>query len=373
MTIRNRHDEDREQVVAALELARSIVRQLIAAPTAFLDLCAAQGAVAQAVLDKLVAETALFALLARRCLGPHDAVWRLTREIAPLARTDTHRALLRLDPSAAAGMAMTHRCLEELGIADDEFGRLLADCAAAPAEADRPVFREMEQRWIGAIGAAAPPDCVDLLPGSVIARPHTGEQRDDSTAYALTHEIFYLTDFGRHRLPAGLPGDALTAAIDDALADQFGLNNLDLLAELAMVRAITGAAASPASVLADALIRESWSTYRFLPSPSFRIDRYADLDEISQATYLAMGIYHTTYVGALYLMTRMRLTPHSEAGFATPSDADGAVQVERWLPRLRGEAAPILARVLSGVPRDAEPVLVRAAAARASSLVDAAG
>jgi hypothetical protein len=352
----------RELVRSGVDLARSILRRLKSDPDAFIELCRLQDATPQIALDKLVAETALFAMLARRCLGD-ESIDDLAREIAPLARTDAHRELLSANPHAAAGLALAHACLEQLGFGDEDFGRLLASCAS-DAAIERPVFRQMEQRWLASVSASAgPPRCDDLIGDSVVANPSSAPW-GESAAYAFTHEVFYLTDFGRYPFPEGLLCPKLDAAMDDAIAAQIGLNNLDLLAELCMARRLTGAAASPAAKLGDALVVESWKAYGFLPGPNFRMADLELLDAGLRTTYFALGVYHTTYVGALYLITKLQSGPP----FAELAWTEGPPsRALRWLPALRKEDAPILERILTRAPEEVEPALTRAAAECARS------
>src|SRR4029077_2866615 len=86
--------------------------------------------------------------------------------------------------------------------------------------------------------------------------------------YAVTHTIFYLTDFGRRRWPDSLTPAPLLESILDQLswvaeADE----NLDLLAEYALCRQCLGFAGSRLDHEVGLLLR-SWEPGRCWPGPA---------------------------------------------------------------------------------------------------------
>ena len=132
-------------------LLRGRSPEIVDEPEHFVAICARQRADAETALDKLVAETALLALVARSAADP-ALIATLVAQLLRLARNERHRALILADPRAAAGLSFAHAALSRLGAPDPSFDRLLSPGLAHSATAvERPVFRAMEQRWISAL------------------------------------------------------------------------------------------------------------------------------------------------------------------------------------------------------------------------------
>lgn len=356
------NDRYHSLIVSALEFAIQTLREIKSDPGLFVEFCNIKKAVPQLAMDKLVAETALFALLAHRVLGSRTLVNSLAVEIAPLVGTESHYSLLRANPAAAAGLALAQTCLKLIGVEKPEFERLLHQCLSESSLIEKPVFREMEQIWLQSLYAnSGRPDCSKLIGRSVSARVHDSDW-DDTTAYAFTHEVFYLTDFGIYQFQKDLITENLVEAMDNSIAINVGRNNLDILSELCMARCIIGAPPSRAAELGDALIVNSWEYYGFLPGPNFTLSEQQRLNKRMRRLYFNFCVYHTTYVGALYLITKWLL------GGVSPEDTwKGCADSSNiaWGPRLRDGDAPILMQILARAPGDIEPVLVKAAEARA--------
>ena len=129
------------------------------------------------------------------------------------------------------------------------------------------------------------------------------------TTYAFTHELFYLTGFGRFAAPAVL--NRAVRAADEALAVQIGLNDLDLLGELLMARAVLDEPEFASEPVRGFLIVETWRDHGFLPGPQFEGGVFDALPSELKPHYAALAVYHTTFVGALYCV--MRPGPSREA------------------------------------------------------------
>ena len=199
-------------------------------------------------------------------------------------------------PATAAGLALVHAALARAGAPDPWFERLLVEALAHPATAAvrRPIFRKMELRWVAALLAdSGQPDCAELIGARLCAAPGEASEWDVGMTYAFTHELFYLTDFGRFPPPQPLDRIRLAQAADEALITQVGLNDLDLLAELLIARGSSEAAASPVVRLAEALLLETWRDHGFLPGPHFDVEAFETLGLELRPHYAALGLpYH---------------------------------------------------------------------------------
>lgn len=334
--------------------------------TLFDGFCYQQGSDPNIALDKLVAETAILLLIARRHLKA-KTIEPLVLQVSRLSREKRHYDLIGMYPETAAGLALAHTALSRFGKPDERFHQILEKALAHPSTIDyqRPTFREMEQRWIRMIASATGPiESTDLLASSVCTSMHSVLDWDNAKTYAFTHEVFYLTDFGRFRLPDVFDMAEMASAIDDALIVQIAYNNFDLMAELLIVRTIIKASSSPVLIFAHCLLVKTWQKFSFLPSPHFKELYFDSLSNDMKSFYGFFGTYHTTYVGALYLS---QLLANGQTESMSCDDYSAYGQEIDWIPDLRQGDAPIFAGVVAALGEAVLPVLADAAVIRARS------
>ncbi|NUP18214.1 MAG: hypothetical protein HOZ81_19430, partial [Streptomyces sp.] len=124
---------------------------------------------------------------------------------------------------------------------------LLAADAGAHARPYKPVLNRLELRYFADRGGFPAPASLPA-PGALLGESIAGLDPDvlqlsESETYALTHVVFYATDFGRHSL--SLPGDEATARSWTSLREtvrvllgvHLARGSLDLLAELLLCTA----------------------------------------------------------------------------------------------------------------------------------------
>ncbi|WP_255989928.1 DUF6895 family protein [Chitinolyticbacter albus] len=149
----------------------------------------------------------------------------------------------------------------------------------------------------------------------------------DSDVYAITHALFYMTDFGLRQADWGMPFDVADAAqrIEALLRHYIQLGNADLVAELIISLACLGITTSPQ-------IEAGWRWLATQQEPEGRIDGPAGI--IDEARCEAehglpytrwKTAYHTTIVAALAAAMAQRAQnadyPQRQASTARPDTA----------------------------------------------------
>jgi len=215
---------------------------------------------------KQLVEAALLLACASRALGqrPHpanSALATMAERLDAMVRTEsTATMLLRLPRLAASGVGVVHAALTEFGIEDGRFDRGVRSALRSPHSrmGERLPFRELEGEWIRWKVLPEAPEPATRLPRSALiaGRPHPVYMQPGDVD-ALTHGLWYLTDFGR-LAPAAIDGDFLARIVDLLSAWQAALGAAGQVAELLIGRAVLRAAPSGHSEAADALVDRWW-------------------------------------------------------------------------------------------------------------------
>lgn len=171
----------------------------------------------------------------------------------------------------------------------------------------KPALNRLELRYfLDRGGFTAPPSLptpAELYAHTLAAQgPHVLHLGDDET-YALTHVLFYTTDFGATTgPPAAEPHPArLRRCVRTLLGVYLARGSLDLVAELLLCAAVLGGTPDPA-----AASRYAWNTLRTaqrpdgaVPSPVHLPSRWQELRDDRADAYLFGTCYHTTLAAAL--------------------------------------------------------------------------
>ncbi|MDI3388696.1 hypothetical protein QIS99_21165 [Streptomyces sp. B-S-A8] len=190
---------------------------------------------------------------------------------------------------------------------------LIAADAGGHARAYKPALNRIELRYfLDRGGFRAPahlPGLAALCRQSIAAQQPDVLQLTQSETYALTHVLFYATDFGRHRrcLPAGEAAERLAGSVRTLLGVHLARGSLDLLAELLLCdTAVAGVRPD------DALVARGWHALATaqrpdgaVPSPVHRPGVLAGLAGEKAAAYLFGTCYHTTLAAALAAVVRI--------------------------------------------------------------------
>ncbi|MFE0253655.1 DUF6895 family protein [Streptomyces sp. NPDC059010] len=307
-----------------------------------------------------------------------DRVGVLSKE-APLARGALDLAVrVAADPSFEAGLRRADEyfpyhlnligLLELLG-RPQPTGRavceaLLAADAGAHAQPYKPVLNRLELRYFADRGGFPAPASLPG-PGALLAESIAGLDPDvlqlsESEVYALTHVVFYATDFGRHSLT--LAADEATGRLRETVRVLLGVHlargSLDLLAELLLCTAALEESPGPRT---GHLPCAGWNALAraarpdgALPSPVHRPEVLAGLSDAKAAAYVFGTCYHTTTAAVLAAAVRRQRGEVGQGSDADTPAADGA----QPLPCAAPHAIRTWAREVSTTARTA-PAAVR--------------
>lgn len=251
--------------------------------------------------EKVVAESAMLAHVAARA-GSAGAVRQrveaLAAQLAPLARSPRVLADLALEPGRAFTYAVPHVLLTGLGHADEEFDRFLrTSCERALATwRDLPPSAELERAWISRLWGWTEAGSQRL------AGPHFGRLpsicgggRED--AYAFTHQLFYLTDFGeRPQIRLSCSQEDLLARVEGLLLRFLDAEDYDLVGELLMTWPELGARWTPTAAFAFRVLARVEDDVGVLPCGNADAERLGRLTGPDRARYARATGYHTAFV-----------------------------------------------------------------------------
>ncbi len=264
--------------------------------------------------EKIVGEASLLFLAAAQAASGSEVRQRIefaAQLIIPLARAESVRARICLEPSLALEHALGHICLSRLGFPDFALDRLLgeslqADCAGG---GERMPHRQLEQEWMMRVWGAPPPGAqVDArLPGrSALGRPADLLSTRKDQAYAFTHALMYLTDLGSRRVRLPRSPSAIAAEADAALASSLNEPDYDLGGEILLTWPFLHRRWSASAILGFAILASVEDRLGFLPSPSVSLDRLQALSGDERTRYVVANSYHTAFVMGLLCAGALR-------------------------------------------------------------------
>jgi hypothetical protein len=282
------------------------------------------------ISDKVIVETAVLALLASRIPNPPQSIQALVRELleslAEAARTERTAVLMMRFPYTAASLGLTHVVLSSLGYRDERFDKLTKQALeSGQIEAiERPPFRSMDVRWVRELATSDwHANFDDLVPHSILSTSAHPIYMNRSDAYALTHALMYVTDFGIKPPPASLDLERLAATVDAALSWNIMTEDLDLLGEMLLSVALLRHPWSPHARFAWHFLAGTWDTLGFLPGPGFEVPVYNQLEGDESTAYAFQHTYHTTYVAGVLCATLLYHPERSKSTPWTPIRVDG--------------------------------------------------
>lgn len=276
--------------------------------------------------DKAAAEALLLAYLALRA-GDDDAelraaATRLVDVAEQQIATPRNEAILRRFPQTVATLGVGYVLLDALGRGRPSVRAILQRAVAGgfAVFSERAPFRIMDTRWTFsqvALGGLGMPE--DLLPFSIAnGEPHPIYTMNEDE-YALTHAIYYLTDFGNRPFP--LP--RLARTVDAFILVNAVRGDLDLLVEFLLARIVLRLPESPASSFGWHLVRAAWDTPAGLTGPEYSAGHHATLGGAQAEAYDFAENYHTRFVGGMACAVALTTPPAEEQSptHATTSDA----------------------------------------------------
>jgi hypothetical protein len=304
--------------------------------------------------DKVAAETAM---LLRAVVGI-PAEHGLRASVSALAsRLNAHargaRTLLgiALHPALARDYAAAHLALSAAGWPAPEVDEVLARSLNSTAgERERLPHRELEQAHLAGLGGdtavtgdllgrTALATGVDLLTGS----------RDD--IYALTHAVFYATDFGRETVRLPRPADQILAELTSALAGALDDDDFDLAGELLVAWPALSLDWNAVSTFAFHVLTRVEDEIGRLPSLSINGRDYHSKATGLRNHYVTATTYHPAYVMGLLCsvcLQRSHYPPSEVRGAPYPdglvdgvlAQIEGVDRSRQWLVDFRRLSRP---------------------------------
>lgn len=251
--------------------------------------------------EKVVAEAAMLAHVASRASTDRpvrDRVDALAERLVPLARSPRVLADAALEPGRAFTYAVPHVLLAGLGRPDERFDRFLRGrCERALATwRDLPPSAELERAWIARLWGWAAAGA-EVLDGPHFGRPLAVCSGAREDAYAFTHQLFYLTDFGGEpRVWLARPRADLLAEVEVLLLRFLDAEDYDAAGELLMTWPELGAAWTPTATFAFRVLARVEDEVGVLPCGNVDPERLDRLAGPERTRYARATGYHTGFV-----------------------------------------------------------------------------
>ena len=274
--------------------------------------------------DKVVAETAMVvyaAAGARRFPAIARQLDTLIGALAGAARTDSMLLNMALFPARSLDFAVAHILLGRLGAGDPAVCAFLDLCLEADARNghERPAFARMERNWIMSVkrGARDASAWRADLAACVLAAPLDllGGLRED--AYAFTHLLMYVTDFGAAPSCAPRAADILLGEAEALLAATLDSEDYDLAGEALLAWPFLNEPWNAAAAFGFGVLAEIEDVVGVLPNGLTDEKRLAALPAADKKRYALGTAYHTAYVMGLLCAAALR------PGRAPPSTLTG--------------------------------------------------
>ncbi|MFE0021742.1 DUF6895 family protein [Amycolatopsis sp. NPDC059021] len=158
----------------------------------------------------------------------------------------------------------------------------------------RPVQHRLELRYVQELGGF-PSRIPDLIGQSIVAgSPDPLFLRDDE-AYALTHVVFYATDFGARPMP---DASALTGLLRTLAGSYLTAGNLDLAGEFLLCLTALGSSC-PVTAHGFRVLSDAQRPDGAVPGPLHDPARWSGLRGDAAEAYLFGTCHHTTMVAAM--------------------------------------------------------------------------
>ncbi|MGZ5184908.1 MAG: DUF6895 family protein [Caldimonas sp.] len=288
------------------------------------------------VVSKASGEMAMLLRLAARALpDERDAatICGLAHDLAPLARAPHVRRTLFLRPSRASMYALAHFCLTELGIPDEGLDRVarLALHSSANAANERVPYRMLDAAWTRHLAFGDAELGHPAIPLSPLGAGVDLLEASAEDAYAFTHALPYVTDFGRVALPQGLDTRQLLGIAEALAVKALDEDDLDVLAEVLMAPAILRAGWTPTLGFAWEVLQRVWTEFGFVPGPGIPSPPASGETRIRHVRRVLGTVYHTTFAAGLCCATLV-------ACEAAPPETEDASPGTMDAPPGKGEA-----------------------------------
>jgi hypothetical protein len=259
------------------------------------------------LVGKAGGEMAMLLRLASRALpGAEDAeqILAVARDLAPLSRGPQIYRFLFLRPSRAPMHTLPHFCLVDLGLPDEKLDRVarLALQSSVAAANERVPYRMLDAAWTRHLAFGDAELNHAAIPLSPLGAGVDLLEASTNDAYAFTHALPYVTDFGRLPLPQGLDRERLLGIAEALAVKALDEDDLDLLSEVLMAPPIVRLGWTPTLSFAWDVLERVWEEYGFVPGPGVPPARENETN--TQKVRRVLGtLYHTMFASGLCCAT----------------------------------------------------------------------
>jgi hypothetical protein len=290
--------------------------------------------------DKVAVEAALFALVADRAVTseghPYLAttLGEIVERLTPLIRSPENLRALARAPHSATTLGIGHALLTRLGSESRLFDELVRDSfdSGLAHASERMPHRLLEARWVaGLLDLHWDRDLQSILVGSILGGCPSPIHMSEADAYAFTHVIMFVTDFGAQ--PEMIePTDGVLNLLNECTEWHLLTGNLDILAELLLCYEMLDWPRTASAEIGWKYLREIWRTLGFLPSPSFVPAEFSALENrVEASAYSLLHTYHTMLVAGMLCAVRSSRASARPAE-ATEQDVSGVGESLDLLP-----------------------------------------
>lgn len=335
----------------------------------------------------LVEMALLVGLRARLDPAPFDGDYqRLFDRMSAAAKRPSYRELVGRDERALLLYAGTHAALRLCGQESEEFHHLIEQSVAGryATSFERIPYRQLDLlHTLELAGVDHPlPPVEDVLPLTLFCADPSVLRLGDRDIYAITHTVFYATDFGLRvpRWPAGFDLSRAVELLEALCLLSRHRGNADLVAELLCSLLCLGVHDSAEAERGWAFLVEVQEADGRVAGPEGIV--HPGLEGSDEEYRSWATAYHTTIVAALAgllargatVIRRPRPSPAT-----TPDDTQRTTALRRatlWLADAAvtadlEEALPAAATAARGARALAEPALAQAALASVVKRVEA--
>lgn len=349
-----------DRVVRALDLAATVLDEF--GTTGFTD---SERPALSFGPDKVIAESAMLAYAAdgvsqdrRLTTAVSDVVTRLV----PLCRSRQALADAALQPHRAFKYAIPHRLLTALGRPDERFDDfILAQCRSARSmAADLAPVARMEQEWVMGTweGQALPASARLDVRGTSLDKPLDVLTVIREDAYALTHMLFYVSDFARSP-SVGLrrPAPAVLDDVRTLVARYMRLEDYDLSGELLMAWPELGAGWDPVSAFCFRVLADVEDRVGILPCGNLDPRRVAAMSPVESGRYTRATAYHTAFVMGFCCAAALRGGPPERAVPASERTQVVWPELYELVDHHRGHWQPVFETLTNAEKESLTPML----------------
>lgn len=285
----------------------------------------------------LVEVAVLVGLRARLDPAPLEAPYqRLLDVVAQVAARPSYRELVRRDRRALLLYAGVYAALRLCGREDPEFRHLLEQTVGGrfATSFERVPYRHLDLlHTLDLAGIDCPaPGVEQVLPLTLVANDPNVWELSTGDVYAITHAVFYLSDFGRRDVdwPPSTDAARVVDLLHGCLALARARADADLVGEVLMCLTCLRAPLTPFESDARAWLRSWQEPDGKLEGPPGVVPqalRDADPAWGSWAT-----AYHTTIVGVFDALL-LRVTPRATTPLSVPVRPDDVAHLRGALAR----------------------------------------